>query len=296
MFSINMFLNNIRYLGRYNIKKIHRRFEDVYYSIDHIQYEIENDLAKNKKVKIHNIDETIDKLINSNCSMSRFGDGELAMIFGGDICFQKKDAMLSKRLKEVLLSDDENLLIGIPRLYDSLWNVNFYSKQSIRKFFGRNNDRILSLLNEEKDYYSADFTQQYVLLSDYVKETFDFENYFNKIRCIWDNKDITIVCGDRVFNNIENNIFDNAKSIEYIYAPTVNAFDSYDDILNKLIKTDKNKIIFIILGPTASVLVYDLAKSGFRAIDIGHVAKDYDAYRKNVPVSDKTLVKFFGND
>ncbi|MBU4465609.1 MAG: DUF1792 domain-containing protein, partial [Actinobacteria bacterium] len=31
-----------------------------------------------------------------------------------------------------------------------------------------------------------------------------------------------------------------------------------------------------ILGPTATVLAYDLHRAGYRALDLGHIAKSYD--------------------
>ncbi len=296
MFSFTMFFNNLRYLGRYNIKKINREFDFVYDCFDHIKYEIEDDLAGIKRIKVADVDETIDKLINSDCSISRFGDGELGMIIGNRICFQTVNKELSRRLKEVLLSDEKNVLIAIPRFYNSLRDINPLLKPTFRSLFGRYKDKFLCLLNSDKIYYSYDFTQQYMLMDELKKKSFNFEEYFSKIRKIWDNKDITIVCGDRAFNNIKNNIFDNAKSIEYIYAPTVNAFDKYDDIFSKVVQTDKNKLKLLMLGPTATVLAYDLAKSGHRAIDIGHIAKDYDNFLEKVAVNDKNLSKFYGND
>ena len=38
----------------------------------------------------------------------------------------------------------------------------------------------------------------------------------------------------------------------------------------------KNKLILIALGPTATILAYDLYKLGYRAIDIGHIDIEYE--------------------
>ena len=51
------------------------------------------------------IDESIEYLIKNKCSLSRFGDGEMKLILGNRISFQKYDSKLSKRLKEVLQSN-----------------------------------------------------------------------------------------------------------------------------------------------------------------------------------------------
>ena len=41
---------------------------------------------------------------------------------------------------------------------------------------------------------------------------------------------------------------------------------------------NKNKLILIALGPTATVLSYDLNKLGYQAIDIGHADIEYEWY------------------
>ena len=76
----------------------------------------------------------------------------------------------------------------------------------------------------------------------------------------------------------------------------MNAFAEYDKILNQAKKIDKSKLVIIILGPTATVLAYDLAKQGYEAIDFGHIAKDYDFYRKKIDHTDQEFEDFFKPD
>ena len=54
----------------------------------------------------------------------------------------------------------------------------------------------------------------------------------------------------------------------------------WDNIIknNKRIYTIKNKLLLICLGPTATVMCYDLAKIGLWAIDIGHYFEIYSNY------------------
>ena len=66
------------------------------------------------------------------------------------------------------------------------------------------------------------------------------------------------------------------KSIERIICPSENAFEIYEKIYNEVLKVDKNKTILLALGPTATVLAYDLYKAGYRTIDIGHVDIEYE--------------------
>lgn len=51
---------------------------------------------------------------------------------------------------------------------------------------------------------------------------------------------------------------------------------------------DKDFIHILMCGPTAKVLVVDLTDMGFRALDLGHLAKDYDWYYKGVDIYNTT--------
>ena len=54
--------------------------------------------------------ETIDTLLNTNKSLLRYGDGEFNLIFGEDIPFQRFSKELAFRLKEIIVSNDDNEL------------------------------------------------------------------------------------------------------------------------------------------------------------------------------------------
>ena len=57
-----------------------------------------------------------------------------------------------------------------------------------------------------------------------------------------------------------------------ILCPSENAFLLYRKINYEFqrLKTAKNTLILISLGPAPSVLTYDIYKMGYQAIDIGH--------------------------
>ncbi|MDR2273481.1 MAG: GT-D fold domain-containing protein, partial [Sphingobacterium sp.] len=65
--------------------------------------------------KIHSNVETLAKLLSSDFSMVRFGDGEFHMINQTEnLGFQCVDNQLSRRLREILGSDKEGCLICVP--------------------------------------------------------------------------------------------------------------------------------------------------------------------------------------
>ena len=288
------FINNIRYLARYDLKKMYVKCRYAEYALDHIRYEIEADLKSMKKVEIR--PGTLEKLLNSECSISRFGDGEVMLAFGESIPCQNYTEEAGRKLREALASNDDRLMVCIPNLYASLADVPENRRKYDREFLGHHTPQLLKLLHEDKVYYSPSLSS-YICTGAKTEELVkSYEKNFSDYRRIWQNKDIVIVCGDRVFKNIKNNIYDNARSIKYIYGPTNNAFSEYNSILEKVKKEDKNKLIILILGPAASALAYDLTLEGRRALDMGHLCKDYDAFIRRIDNTDKNIKAFFNKE
>jgi len=292
---LKLFFKNIGYLFRYDLKKLAKESitkEELNLILDGIRYEIASDLRNLEKPNIKSSEETIRVLVGKNYSFCRFGDGEFSLMNGEGIGFQDSDSKLSQRLFEIFQSDIEDILIGIPHCYySSVQDMRAFPKYFIRSWVAKNRSKITELSVPGKQYYDTACTQLYALY-----ETYDFRTYFFKIQEIWRDRDIAIICGKTVFDAIETNIFDSAKSIEYQYAPSVNAFKVYDAILTKAKQIDKGKLVIIILGPTATVLAYDLARDSYQALDFGHIAKDYDFYCKKIVHNDQTIANFFKPD
>lgn len=297
MNKIVQLLKNIKYLSEVNLRD-YTSATNILTEPNRLKYAVlqqfhENQLCMLPKIKTY--DETLDLLINTNCSIARFGDGEFNLICGKSIAFQNFDSRLQKRLKEILLNKDENFFAGIPRSLFHYSNTNTkllsVQKDFLSQYYIPQEQQFYSFLDLQKEYIPTEITQMYMMFENY-----DFDSYFEKAKKIWENKDIVIACGDRVFDNIENNIFDCAASIEYVHCPTTNAFSQYDEILDKLKHFDTSKLMILILGPTAKLLAADLHSSGYRALDLGHIAKDYDAFCKKLNKDSNTISSFFAPD
>jgi len=96
---------------------------------------------------------------------------------------------------------------------------------------------------------------------------------------IWNDRDIVFIEGEKSRLGVGNDLFDNVRSIRRILCPPRDAFDRYDDILNEARKLEKDVLFLIALGPTATVLAYDLSQAGYQAIDAGHVDVEYEWWR-----------------
>ena len=93
---------------------------------------------------------------------------------------------------------------------------------------------------------------------------------------MWKDRDIVIVEGIYSRLGVGNDLFDEAKSIRRILGPAKNAFERYDELLSQVMKLDTQTLILISLGPTATVLSYDLHNEGYQAIDLGHIDLEYE--------------------
>ena len=106
-------------------------------------------------------------------------------------------------------------------------------------------------------------------------------NYIKKLKKIWVHKNVLIIEGEKSRIGVGNNLFDNIKSIKRIIFPVTNAFLVYKKIIKEVLKLNEKRLILIALGPTATILAYDLYKLGYQAIDIGHVDIEYEWFLKN---------------
>ena len=244
-----------------------------------------------KDIKYVSIDDTLNEIINHNKSISRFGDGELDLIWGGKIGFQKYNKKLNNRLIEVLHSNEENLLVAIPLVYK--FNlINLFKNRSFHyweNWMKKKRFKFRKILLENKIYYSSMITRFCTTYKDISK----VPDYIKKFKLLWQGRNVTIIEGCQSRIGIGNDLLNNCNSIKRIICPAENAFTLYDKILNSIFKRiSKKDLILIALGPTASVLAYDLAKYGYQAIDLGHVDIQYEIYLRNSSTMMKIPYKY----
>lgn len=142
-----------------------------------------------------------------------------------------------------------------------------------KKFINNYGKRIVPFLNEDKIYGNSFITRFYLGYEN--KSVKRNQSIVNSLKKIWDNKDLLIIEGRFSRLGVGNDLFGNAKSVQRILSPEKNAFRCYDAIFESAKIHGKEKIILIALGPTATILAYDLAKINYWAIDIGHIDIEY---------------------
>jgi glycosyltransferase family protein len=242
-------------------------------------------------------EDTLNEIINSNRSISRFGDGEFNLMLGQKIGFQEVNLKLIKKLKKVLKSREKGLLIGIFLPYNNKYLKPFIyeTKRYLIKWIESKKKNLFSLIDLNREYYSAFITRFYI----YYKDKSKVPDYVKKLKQIWDKKDILIIEGEKSRLGVGNDLFNNSKSIKRIICPAENAFNVYDKIIDQMKKIDKSNLILLALGPTSTVLAYDLYKLGFQVIDVGHIDIEYEWFlrkaKKRMKINNKYVNEVKGN-
>lgn len=294
--KIRLFLKNCK-----NIKTINKNIKWI---LNSIKYKINIRLSKvlykfySKKFKYeyYSDEEVIDNILKNNMSLSRFGDGELKWMWGiKQNSFQDQNEELSSKLEECMNSDVSNLMIGIPK---ALVNIEDYTEQAQnewKKFIYFYGKLIKKNIKNTRKYANSSITRFYM---DYKNK----ENCYQKVKLIkkiWDKKNLLIVEGEKTKLGVGNDLFDNAKNKVRIIAPAKNAYNKIEDIKLKAKQYGKDRMILIALGPTATVLAYELAKEGYQAIDVGHIDIEYEWMKQHakekIPVRGKFVNEAIGN-
>ena len=264
-----------------NYKNYHI-FEDS--EIDKMAHSIEDTVKKSSKtaekrydIRVRSIDETLDRILNRNKSIVRFGDGELYLINKKEIGYQTYDENLSKRLKHILLQGgNDKYDVALPDVFDGLGAYGMYAKvYYINDFFPRNRKDLAEIESTNNIYSNAFISRPYMDRIDKSKSAI----WFDKLKQIWKNKDVLIVEGTLTRSGVGNDLFANTKSIKRIIAPSKNAYQKIDQIEQTIRENAEDRLILLMLGPTAKVMIDDLQDLNNQLIDLGHIDSEYEWFK-----------------
>ena len=294
--SLKRFAYNLYWLGKYNMEE--REFDAAYKIKDELLEECARELEDYKKelVQLHVLDgrQTIALLASHPKSFTRYGDGEIHIMEGQDQPFQKYDPALAQKMLDILAKKRDDVYVGLNHAY---WeSPNSYSQRN-RKFYRVRATGYRRFFTEhcEKEslYLDAACFGAYYRYGD----EFDFESHYERIRELFRGKKVAIVAGEGVFEKLEHNVFDRAEAQLIIHGPRIHAFSQYEQLLEQVDKTvPKDYLVCLILGQTATAMVPDLTDMGYMAWDVGHLAKDYDAYMKKTEKTQKNMDAFWAPD
>ena len=256
-----------------SINEIRKALRAFYYEYIRIPY-VRRVMFRNLKIK--DSMESIQYIINHRCSVSRYGDGEMDVIFGGCRGFQQYNPRLAMRLREVLSSNLPNHIVCLPQpfLYSS--HLRTSSNNFWAYYIGMNAKQLKQVIDFKKQYFDTEISRFYI---DY-KDRSHCAEHLALLKKIWESRDVLIVEGCYTISGVGNSLFDEAKSIKRIICPAENAYAKYDEIVAAVeVHATKDNLILLSLGMAATVMAYDLSQMGLQAIDLGHLDVEYEWFR-----------------
>ncbi len=218
--------------------------------------------------------ETLNMIIDDHKSIARLGDGELKLIMGYGLGekdslneYQVYNKELADKLKYILKNPHDNCLVCIDPFKDKYNDIQFYKNDLSywENFWLESFEKLNSFYNHNYKYGITTFS----------RNTGFIENSLFKFKQIWNNRKVIFVVGENSHWVDEPRLFDNIRTSKYIITKGKSSYDDYKNIISAIRKYDTNYLILLAIGPTSTVLSYELSKEGYQALDIGHMPNCY---------------------
>jgi glycosyltransferase family protein len=223
--------------------------------------------------RILSIQESIDRMQRENLSIARFGDSEYMYLTGNSDGLQKTSSALKEGLKRALLNRNPKLMVCLVN-YEDLSDRTLRARFSAMMFHQKTIQRYIGFLSSDYVYGNSNMTRFYMG----QKKKWHSGELFEQFRSIWNNKDVVIFEGENTRFGYGNNLLSNTTSIKRVLCPSKEAFDVYDEIIEKARTVDKKALLLFALGATATVAASDLTDDGYVVIDIGNLDIEYEWY------------------
>ena len=270
--------------------KIWNRSFDIYLSLKDLLYICSDHRHKknHQAPKVASIRETIQYIIDNKCSVSRFGDAEMKVLHQDKISYQETSKELCDALIDVLNKPIPNHITCLIDAFEDIEQYDDHHRNFWKLHLSYYRKTWYKYLLDGRQYYNTHMSRCYMM----YKEKSHAGEYFDMLKKIWEDKNVLLVEGQKSRLGVGNDLFDGCKQVKRILGPQVSAFSKYDDIMQEVLQyPEKEWQVILALGPTATVLAYDLAKKGYQAIDIGNVDTEYEWYKMKaltkVPVPNK---------
>ena len=209
-------------------------------------------------------DNDIHTAVAAGKSLIRFGDGEVMLMTGRDIHYQKTSPTLSSQLATIIstYNSESPYILGVPMyaLTDS--------EETLRQ---KNRLRVWRLF---RVFFANRFPQQmgyYCAIYFYYKDNFE-----RNIAPLLQNRNVICIAREPVLSpELRTYFTDRAASAEFIVNTPKEAFSEIDRLrtaINDLLKKydSHNCTLILAAGPASKVLAYEYSLRGIQSLDIGH--------------------------
>lgn len=242
---------------------------------------------------------TLQLILESEVSVSRFGDGELIMaLLGKGIEFQKKSQELSIKLEQILRDNDPRVMVCLNNEFMNsqfiFWILEYErSKKDYIDYASIKRPNDIGILSREKEFIF--YNECYKILFGNREPTlfgdatvFMLGLYYNEYRIekleevkelfrkMVKGKRMLIACPasplmEPSFLSLEKKLkLAGAKDIVYVDVPEKDSFGHYQHIKSNILNKTRFNTLWIQAGPAATLLAHDLATNhNILSYDIG---------------------------
>lgn len=193
-------------------------------------------------------DATLNTMLSGR-SVARFGDGELRIAVGGHSASQKADVRLRAELIEILGKTTRSL-VCIPTMTSAK-----------PKNWAHYAHVVYTRMYRQKLYGSAFITRP-----DSAPHI-DRPDYWERVRSIWRDKDVTLVAGS--VRSLTPEKMPEARSVRFVEGTYRDSFSVLPRIEEQIGRPSGP--VIICLGAAGTVLAERLARRGAWAMDLGHI-------------------------
>lgn len=231
-----------------------------------------------KKLRFLSAEETFNYIIDNNCSIIRFGDGEFGLIRGASVYFngwrQKYSDDLKDGLTKALSSQEKNILVCLPGEYLTRSKIDLTaSNQESEHRFWVNAKVICKNYIHKNVVYGSCFA---------FYPRFNTSINFLKLKKYLQTKEVVIITSNTSrFKNIEL-----GRKTYLLEAPSRDSWDKEKEIMASFKKlteenslSKENTLIMVSMGSAAKVVTYNLAMGDYTAWDAGQF---FDVAYKNI--------------
>lgn len=200
-------------------------------------------------------------------SFIRIGDGEIGLLHGRDIVYQRADPSLVNKLIQIIenYKQDSKYILSIPIF------VNMTNEE-----LGKTKGKLSCWLPLKIEFFRRfNKNMRYFDAHTFYRKNFFEENIYEYLK----DKKLIINTSEKNIIDQKENIENRFKVIDWIVAKSPNPFDLYaetaekiNNILEREIESGIKKedmVLILSSGPMSKVLAYDFAEKGIQSIDIG---------------------------
>lgn len=197
----------------------------------------------------------------SGASLIRWGDGEVTLINGVSISYQSSSEELKRKLLEVILNYDDNLIVASPSMFIEQSLLSLATSKKLKIWF---KTRAFYLkYRREMNYSHADAfgfrNESGQLYAPLLKEV-----------CLKKRRVYLLTSSASDLKLVES-FLDYNCTVKLIEVPSKNSYESYSSVVNIFKNLNLEDSIFISsAGPLTKAIAMEFVSRNLQLIDLGH--------------------------